>query len=108
MPNEILQFSSQSSQILQSFLHKTELLLGQCAGCAARAAIALSQQYSDFIQGEPERLGLANEMKPLQALLRILANGAIGTLRHRQQAAPVVVAYRLHANASRLGQLPDC
>ncbi|MNL82321.1 hypothetical protein D3C87_2096710 [compost metagenome] len=70
--------------------------------------MVLSQQYPDFIQAEPERLGLANEMKPLQALLRILSNGAIGTLRHRQQAAPMVVAYRLHANTSRLGQLPDC
>ncbi|KWR75038.1 hypothetical protein RM96_35140 [Cupriavidus sp. IDO] len=108
LPDEMLQLRSQSPQFLQFFLHKAELLLGQCAGCAARAAIVLSQQYPDFIQGEPQRLGLANEMKPLQALLRILANGAIGTLWHRQQATPMVVTYRFHANTSRLGQLPDC
>ncbi|SPC17910.1 hypothetical protein CO2235_MP10241 [Cupriavidus oxalaticus] len=105
-PIRVLQFGAHPQQIPQPFLHQAELSLGQCTGRAALAMVLL-QQNPDFIQREPERLGLADEMQPLQALLRILANGAMGALGHRQQPAPMVVAHRLHANTGRPGQLPD-
>ncbi|MNR38544.1 hypothetical protein D3C85_1566540 [compost metagenome] len=83
-------------------------MFGQRARRAAHVAIVLAQQDADFVQREAERLRPANEMKPLQALVRILANGAKGALRHRQQPAPMVVTHRLHANPCCLGELPDC